>query len=549
MDALTFLKEDEDLLAQDPLAEKEIKTYYEEERQFIEKKLDKYIKPQYNNSKYYHNGIKIGRINSYRDLSKEISIICNKVYDLTPIVNNELIVKNKISGPQKSARKKVNNILIFKELKERLDIEGYGPDFLIYRTLFINTNILRENEEGNMILKIDNFDPENNDTNIFKVINKIVEYLSINEKISFTDIYDVLRKPPYGVKLGLIPFLLIIAFRLNNYFKNMVIRYNGEEQIINADLFEKINKNPKRYTVEIEEWNQLKEDYLVFLEGMFKKYINKKENRVNRVNKIYNGIKGWFYNLPNYTVETQEQLSDESLLLRNLINRKTSEVKGLLMDIIPKKIIGNKLKTEEDLEKIKEVFKNFFREHNQAYDQLLIKIQSKISNIFSDNNKSKSITDNLYYWYNSLDEKSKKYTYPDNEVNSFLNLFRISLQDLDNEELLNKLALITEGLEIKDWDDSVTNSFFEEIREIKKQIESKDSNEEKSDDNLYEFIIVNNDGEKYNSSFEDMELEGIAKILEKKVRGSFDDIGSSVSYKEKQQILIKILKDMMEDSI
>ena len=66
------------------------------------------------------------------------------------------------------------------------------------------------------------------------------------------------------------------------------------------------------------------------------------------------------------------------------------------------------------------------------------------------------------------------------------------------------------------------------------EIES-DDNKEQNQNDLYEFMLIDKDGEKYERRFEEIELNGLSKVLENKVESSFYDIGTSVSDQEKQQ--------------
>ena len=62
----------------------------------------------------------------------------------TPIIQNELINRRKISGAVTTARKKLIQAMLENGDQENLGITGYPPEMSIYRSLLWNTGIHRE---------------------------------------------------------------------------------------------------------------------------------------------------------------------------------------------------------------------------------------------------------------------------------------------------------------------------------------------------------------------------------------------------------------------
>ncbi|AGB42038.1 hypothetical protein Halha_2155 [Halobacteroides halobius DSM 5150] len=568
-DAQKILKEDKEFLKQDSLAEKELNAYITETRQLLDNKLTKFIEPYYDNALYYHQGSVISRIKSRRDISKKISEVCEEYFAKTPVINNELVVKNKISSPQKSARKDINNRLIFRDLTERLGIEGYRPNFLIYRTMLIKTKLLlKEGKESeNLMFNPEILDNESRknieqnlthtsdgegskegiDENLKEIIRLIREKLYCStDKVKFKEVYDQLRRPPYGLRLGIIPILLVIAGEIDDDLKHAIIRHNGEEREINAKLFERINKHPTRYTIEKTTWDSAKEEYILFLEELYDDRLEENNSEeVNRLKKLYNAIKEWYQGLPKYSRETTE-LSKSSVTIRKILNKRSSEVKRILLEIIPQKLLGTSI-NENNVDELKELITTFFKEHNQAYYHLINKLQISICNLFA-SAKNVTFKESLATWYQNLDKKAKTNTYT-REINAFLNILRkLQISEIEEEKLLNEICRSLTGFDINDWNDKTVEDFLDNIKDIKEEVEGielEESDEEK-ENNVYEFVLVDKDGEKYERRFEEVSLDGLSKVLENKIKSSFEDIGPAVSDREKQQVLINLMKDMFE---
>ncbi|SJZ77689.1 hypothetical protein [Selenihalanaerobacter shriftii] len=574
-DAQLLLKKDKEFLAKDSLAEQELNLYIEETKQLIDNRLNKFIEPQHNNAHYYYNNEIDFDINSRRRLCEKVSDICLRVFNKTPKINNELIIKNRITAPQRAARKEVVESLMFNDLKERLGISGYGPSFLIYRTIFIKTNLLQKVDEDLGVMKF-NSELSNNESNKevdsdkvnsnkqltisplkeqeainYKLDSNLKEIMKIlqksyqsDKKQNIGEIYDRLRRPPYGLRLGVMPILLMTAGRINDDLKNVAIRHNDEEREINVKLFEDINKYPARFTLERIAWDETKEEYITFLEKLFSNRLkddNSKE--VNRLKKIYISIKEWYQALPKYARETK-MISKDSLKLSKIINRRTSEIQKVLLEVMPKKLIGSNL-ASENIDDLEEIIYDFVKEHNQAYSQLVTRLQIEICDEFTEN-CNQGFKASLSSWYQSLEEQTKNYTYS-REINAFLNILRkLQISEMNEEQLLKELAVTLTGFDIKDWDDNIEDDFLNSIQEIKGEVEGHKITTDIEKESTYEFALVDVDGQKYERNFKEVELEGLAQILENKVKSSFEDIGNAVSDQEKQQILVNLLKMMFE---
>lgn len=554
LDALLLLKKDKELLEQDRLVRKEIDVYLKDTKMSIENELDKKLLVS-KDCLIYNAGENISKINN---LSNMTSNICSRVFNKTPKINNELLVKNKITSPQKRARKKVVNELLYNGLNERLNIEGYGPEYLIYRSMFVNTEVI-ENKDNNSKFHSDFFKENNNISNLKEILLKIKYKIFSNsgKQISFGDLYETLRDKPYGIRLGIIPILIVIAGRIDNDIDYVIIKHNGEEREINAQLFEEINRYPNRYSIKKMSWNNNKEKYITFLDNLFNKYSTETNEDINRVEGVYTAIKKWLINLPNYAKETQE-VSSNTKILRKIFLRQSNETKTIILDYIPNKLSNNYSETwnKKTTEELKEIFTDFYIELNNVYDELIRDLYIQIARKVFTNNKQETsyeseFKNSLIIWYDNLSKNTKHNTFK-RKINSLLSLFEnIKINNLDDREILQEMAKIITGFEPSDWDDNLKEKFIDELKAIKNKIENFDNNiEDKSEsNNRVEFKLKDDNGNEITRSFKTQDLKGIAQVLEKQVRGAFQDVGENISDAEKQQIVVNVLKDIVKEKI
>jgi len=548
LNAQMLLKEDKNLLSEDPIAEKELDAYIDETKNIIDNKLTKFIEPYFENAVYYYLGEVQTEIKTAKNLSQTVSEICMEIFNQTPKINNELIVKNKITSPQKKARIEILNKLLFKNhYNERLSIDGYGPEFLIYRTMLIKTNLLIE-KNNKLIYNIElnkNIEEIDKDNELSHGLKEIL-FLIYNEVynsegiVNFENIYEKLRTSPYGLRLGIIPILIVVAGKIDDSIKNVIIKHNDEEKEINAQLFDKINKYPSRYTLERVEWDNTREKYISFLEDIF----NRKEvkfDKINRIKRLYSNIKNWYYSLPKFSREIQN-ISKESLLIRKIINNRNSRPNRILLKIIPKKLLENDL-SKENIDDLNKYINKFFKEHQNAIKSLKYELTEQIINIFGNERKESNLINILNGWYNQLSENAKNHTY-DKETNIFLNILR-SIEEKGNDELINELTHSLSGFHLEDWNNDTKKDFIKNLTNIKEKIDQINKNKNGNEDYDYQFILYDDKNEKqYKRNFKETELEGLAKVLENRIESSFEDIGQVISDKEKQQILIKLLKKL-----
>ncbi|MFW6311856.1 MAG: hypothetical protein ACOC1K_06435, partial [Nanoarchaeota archaeon] len=556
LDALLLLKKDRRLIEKDKFILKEINAYIKDIKTSIENELDNKLLISNERSVMNSGDLKKAG-NNISDLASDI---CFNVFDKTPKINNELIVRNKITSPQKRARKDVIGELLYNGLSKRLNISGYGPDYLIYRSLFVATYLIKEVDE-----KVE-FHPElyntsdNNiiDKNLKDVLFKLKKDLYETDlEISFGSNYDELRDKPYGIRLGIMPLLIAIAGRLDNDIDYSIMKHNGEEREITPQLFEEINRYPDRFSIKKIEWNQYIEDYINSLENKFSSYIDETSS-INRLERISTAIKDWLIDLDNYAKECKTGISKKTQLLRRIFLGQQKEAKSLLLEYIPVKLSDQSavIWDQSLAEELEEVFDDFKSELSLAFSELKKEVMNKIATeIFGDveqqNLFSSQFKNSLVSWYRSLSAKTKKNTF-NRKANSFIRLLStLKLNDNSDEKVLQELSMILTGFELEDWNDNIKEQFYNELKRVKEEISGFE--EEYSDNNNYsdriEFTLKDVSGENFTKSFDHQELDGFANILEKNVRGSFKDIGDSVSDAEKQQIVINILKDIIKNNL
>ena len=141
-------------------------------------------------------------INSQRDFNKLLSLVCDDVYHLTPIINNELFNKHKLSSNIAGAKAKYLQALLENSNQDDLgfDKDKFPPEKTIYYTLLRNTGLHVGGE----------FTEAPNNRDIQTLWDACEEFLfSTREKArSLSELVKKLSAQPYKIKEGVLDFWL-----------------------------------------------------------------------------------------------------------------------------------------------------------------------------------------------------------------------------------------------------------------------------------------------------------------------------------------------------
>ena len=329
---------------------------------------------------WFYKGKRLKNINSQRERNEHLSKICNQVYRKTPILQNELINRQKISGTVTAARRQLIQYMLENEDKKDLGISGYPPEMSIYRSLLLNSGIHRS-KHGKW-----GFHPpkKKNDKNKMKhTWNKIEEFLTKceNERQPIEELYKCLMDRPYGVRRGPLPILLGAAMLC---YKTEIALYENGSFIANWSMpvFERLLKAPQQF--ELKRFRMTGIHTKLF--SQFSEVFNQptetqKPDLLTVVTLLMRAIA----QLPKYTLTTQE-LSDNAKNLRKVV-LNAREPDELLLKQLPE-AFGYPAFDEEmaaDAKAISEFFRTLryaLSELEQAYDLLLNSVEQLLAEAF-----------------------------------------------------------------------------------------------------------------------------------------------------------------------
>ena len=321
-------------------------------------------------------------INSYKQLNRVLSEICETVYPSTPIFQNEIINRTKLTGTISSARKILIEKIVdhYNEKDLNFPENKYPPEKSIYISLLKSTGIHREEKSGYTLGKPATRSFED----LWNIgIDFLEEAKSIKKKIS--DFADSLRIKPIKLKDGLIEFWAPIFLFINRDKFALYSVNNGEDiyiPAINKEVLNLLIKNPKSYKIKTFDFseNRLK------LFNQYRKLLNQIESDAPTNQTFIETIKPFFSfykGLTEYAKNTQ-RLSSKAINFRSALENANDPEK-LFFEDMPQALGYDREKMLEDENLMQDFIvdiRNTINEISSSYDNLINRIENFIINEF-----------------------------------------------------------------------------------------------------------------------------------------------------------------------
>lgn len=537
-DAVVSLKK---LFTEDFVVSSELEIIYLDLLEVVKKTVCSYIQPEENSVIYIADG-KVKKLYRKTDLSNLLSEKCKKNFSKTPIINNEMLNKNRLTGAaQKSRAKLIDAILTSKE--KNLGLSGNGQDVSFMRTALVVPGILNNENIFNFSPKTSNSKNDENFSNLFSVINDFLKK-SEEKEISFTELVEHLVKPKYqiGLRLGVIPIYIAVALRSKT--KTCVIKKDGIEIQLCSRSLSELSENPERFTLKIEKWSDNKSFYIQNLEKLFADFLIEDEKSTYQgYSYLLNAINRWQRSLSKYAKNVKQK--PYSFFIE-ILKQENSCVQEILFEKIPK-VFDEKEANETVFEKVKKS-KLFF---DNALSNLEETVGQKTVKKIVGKDSQKSLKNVIADFVTKIPPKVENFVF-ENNAHSLLKVYKSVVQKDENDEqkIVEEISKVLTGISCDDWGTETEEIYFSRLEELNNtlinytennQLSKKEKFQNTTSDENY---IVHFANEETQKSFSKVECSQRAKILEKEISRTLDEVGQSVTQSEKRQVLVNLLEEL-----
>ena len=323
-------------------------------------------------------------ISTGKHLLRCLSDICERVFPQSPKVQNELINRQNLSSAASGARIRLIRAILEKESQPNLGMpeDQRPPEMSMYLSILKQGNIHVEGEKTWYIQE----PPSDDDPCVILPALKRIEVLlksAIDNKVQVTELFANLRKPPYGMRDGLIPLLLAIYFVAHR--QDIAIFEDGTFlREVRGDDFYRLIKAPEYFEIQhsaIEGVRASVFDRLIKVLGIQR--ISDEQD--SRILDVVQPLCNFVVQLPEY-VHNTKNLSPEVIAVRDLL-MSADEPAPLLFRDLPvacghSSFDVTKSINDKGVQDFAEKLKIYLAELKDAYTKLLERLKSTVSEVF-----------------------------------------------------------------------------------------------------------------------------------------------------------------------
>ena len=323
-------------------------------------------------SAVWHGLVLDPRHRSPASLNALASDMADARYDKSPQLKNELLNRIKPSSNAIAAQNALLRRMVLNQGQERLGIEGFPAEGGLFASLLEATGIYRNTLGG---WKFVAPKPGRDPCNLLPIWEAATQLLEENSHraVSVDEIFDLWRRPPFGVKDGLLP-VLAVSFALSKDHTLAFYR-QGVFQVRLTDLdTDYLAKDPSDIQLRWMDMSNVSRQLLANIADIVRDM--DEGNKLPNLEPIdvARGLVAIYYGLPAYVGRTQ-RLSSVARQVRHLF-RLAKDPNQLIFDDIPQALNGRgKPQNEDEFTQVSVNLREALTELTQAYPSMLHRLR------------------------------------------------------------------------------------------------------------------------------------------------------------------------------
>ena len=313
------------------------------------------------------------KIHSLLDFNKLLSEVCDNVYSLTPVMNNELFNRHKLPGTISSARVKYLTALLnhYNEPELGFESDKFPPEKTIYYSLLKNTGLHRNGTLSD----------EPNNPEFMSVWKACEDFLhsTVSKPRKVSALIKMLSEQPYKLKQGFldfwVPTYLFIRrqdFALYSASKGAFIPE------VNMEFFDLLPKHPADFELKAYAVDGVKLSFF----NQYRQFVRLGEEQSITTEKFIETIKPFFFfyrQLNDYAKHTQKFDHSSTLRFRDVLATAKDPEKAFFEDL-PEALGYNRksLEQEKFVNEYGNIIQRAIRELRSCYTKLIDRIEERL---------------------------------------------------------------------------------------------------------------------------------------------------------------------------
>lgn len=357
---------------EDKVAVNEIVRLKEYEETLLNKAISDNLFAYKNRVTWIYKGKK-QKIHSQRDFNVLLSTVCDDVYSKTPVMNNELFNKQKLSGTISNARKKYLIGLTKHYNEDWLGFEKdkFPPEKTIYFSLLRNTGLHVNGDFADV--------PNNNDIMYLWDASEQFLQSSIYKARRISEFIKILSSQPYKLKQGFIDFWIpTYLFIKRQDYALYSVSTNSYMPDVNMEFFDLLQKHPNDFEIKAFAVDGVKLRFF----NQYRRFVNLNDEKDIKGDKFIETIKPFLFfykNLNDYAKHTNKFAHQSTLKFRNVLATAKDPEKTFFEDL-PEALGYDALSLKQDsfIEEYGKIIQKAVRELRSCYSQLLDRIEERL---------------------------------------------------------------------------------------------------------------------------------------------------------------------------
>ena len=449
----------------------------------------------------YDESVWIADINASK-LSDIMTQQLEQSFTKSPIINNELLNKHELSSVYKKAR---NSVIADVLDNGTSSFDGYSET----------------SAEQTIFQSVFNAGQNGIDQAVLAVETTFHDYENV--KVSFKRISELLVKPPFGMREGVIP--LVIAAAIYDLPDHFVMSYSGKEIPFDASNLSKALEKPSDYSFKVIKGAREKNRFLeAFAQGFgvsITHHFWKDLSCVVEVTNKYvsmlpivvrSGNIDELVGIDGATRKFVNAFLKFDINCYETIFITLPEIYGFKNDGCYEQLLGKVMASKAILD--------------SAFSRYQTFVSNQIKNCFEAKNEE-SLKSSIASW---VLEKSISISAKNSMRLNEQKLFEVITSDkvsFHDADAVNLIAKVATGMMIADWQNEKTSEVIGLLRSLKEKAENYKSFSDKKEKT--EPLI---------------ELSVMGEIAKRSLRAAMDEYGESISVEEKVAILKSMMKEL-----
>ena len=313
------------------------------------------------------------KVESHRDFNRLLSKVCDIIYYQTPVMNNELFNKHKLSGTISSARKNYLSNLLEHSNEESLGFpdDKFPPEKTIYFSLLKSTG-LHVNGEFADAPSNEGFMP------LWRACEEFLQS-SENKARKVSELIKVLSAQPYKLKQGFLDFWIPTYLYIKRQDFALYDASKGSFMPnVNMEFFDLLQKHPGDFEVKKFAGDGVKLGFF----NQYRRFINLGEETEITNASFIETIKpflSFYMRLNDYTKHTRKFDHVSTLKFRDVLAKAKDPEKAFLEDM--PEALGyddEKLKQEGFREEYGNTIQRAIKELRSCYNNLIDRLEERL---------------------------------------------------------------------------------------------------------------------------------------------------------------------------